>query len=187
MATSLTDQKIYRQRLKTYKSEFRAFLLTTRFTNSTWSENQAYRNKYQKLGCIYCSPQQINSTIPVESILFILEMNNDTNKIIGIGMVRNHPHLNKYHVYANGNYNRYSYVGKNRIDRSEMTEKEEEIMKFFDIICFSGNKHMKRGQGLQLFPIDIIYRCKQEVDLVEFITIMFKSRLSPSIETLENK
>lgn len=181
MATTLTDKKIYRQRLKTYKSELRSFLLTSRFTNSTWDENLAYRNNYQKLGCIYCSPQQINCTIPIESILFILEMNNDKNKVLGVGMVRNHPHLNKYHVYKNGNYNRYSYVGKNRIDRSEMTEKEEEIMKFFDIICFSGNKHMKRGQGLQLFPVDIIYRCKQELDLVEFISGMFKSRLIPSV------
>lgn len=179
MATTISDAKIYRQRLRTYKSEFHNFLLTSRFTDSTWNENIRYRKHNSKLGCIYCSPQQITNTIPIESVLFILEMNNDTNKILGIGMVRNHPQLNKYQVYANGNYNRYTYVGKNRIDRSEMTDKEEEIMKFFDIICFSGNKHMKRGQGLQSFPVDIIYRCKQKLDLVDFISEMFKIRLIP--------
>jgi hypothetical protein len=175
---TISDIKIYKKRLRAYKNEFRNYLLTSRFTTSTWNENQKYRKNNQKIGCVYCSPQQVTCSIPVESVLFILEMNNDTNKILGIGMVRNHPHVNKYHVYANGNYNRYNYVGKHRIDRSDMTEKEEEIMKFFDIICFSGNKHMKRGQGLQSFPVDIIYRCKQQLDLVDFISEMFKTRLT---------
>jgi len=175
--TTLTDAKIYKEHLKIYRKEFRTFLLTTRFTTSTWNENIHYRNNNKKIGCVYCSPQQITSYIPIESVIFMLEMNNDTNKILGIGMLRNHPFLNKYNVYLNGNYNRYSYVGKNRIDRSEMTEVEEEIMKFFDIICFSGNKHMKRGQGLQSFPVDIIYRCKKKIDLVDFINEMFKRRM----------
>jgi hypothetical protein len=181
MATTLPEEKVYRERLKTYKNEFRTFLLTSRFSTATWNENQKYRRNNPKIGCIYCAPQQVTTSIPVEAVLFILEMNNDTNKIMGIGMVRNHPHLSRYNVYNNGNYNRYAYAGKNRIDRNEMTEKEEEIMKFFDIICFSGNKHMKRGQGLQSFPIDIIYRCKKEVDLVDFISTMFKSRLATKI------
>jgi hypothetical protein len=180
--TTLSEIKIYKQRLKTYKQEFHKFLLTSRFNNLTWNENENYRKKNQKLGCIYCSPQQISNSIPLEAVMFILEMNNDINKILGIGMVRNHPLLNKYHVYENGNYNRYSYVGKNRIDRKDMTEKEEEIMKFFDIICFSGNKHMKRGQGLKAFPADILYRCSKELDLVEFISNMFKSRLAHNKE-----
>jgi hypothetical protein len=110
--------------------------------------------------------------------MFVLEMNNDTNKIIGIGMVRNHPYVNKYSVYSEGNYNRYVYVGKTRIDRESMTEEEERIMTVFDILCFTGNKHMKRGQGLKSFPIDMLYRCSVKLDLVQFIREMFKRRLS---------
>ena len=103
-------------------------------------------------------------------------MNNDTNKIMGIGAIKNHPTMNKYHVYDYGNYNRYVYVGKNRIDRSEMTEQEELAMKIFDILCFKGNTHMKRAQGLKMFPIDMLYRMSRKKDLVDFITNMFKNR-----------
>ena len=105
-------------------------------------------------------------------------MNNDTNQIIGVGMVRNHPIVNKYTVYSNGNYNRYVFVGKTRIDRSEMDEEEERIMKVFDILCFTGNKHMKRGQGFRLFPIEMLYRCSKKLDLVQFICEMFKRRIN---------
>ena len=105
-------------------------------------------------------------------------MNNETNSILGIGMVRNHPIFNKFHVYENGNYNRYVYAGKTRIDRNEMTAEEDLIMQVFDILCFRGNRHMKRGQGLKSFPPDMLYRCSKKLDLVKFINNMFKTRLS---------
>jgi hypothetical protein len=53
-------------------------------------------------------------------------------------------------------------------------------MKIFDILCFTGNRHMKRGQGLKSFPIDMLYRCSKRIDLVKFISEMFKTRLSKS-------
>jgi hypothetical protein len=58
-----------------------------------------------------------------------------------------------------------------------MSEEEERIMKVFDILCFTGNKHMKRGQGLKAFPIDVLYKCKNTLDLVGFIAQMFKTRM----------
>ena len=105
-------------------------------------------------------------------------MNNDTNKIMGIGMVRNKPNINKYRVYREGNYNRYVYVGSKRIGREEMDTEEDKIMQVFDVLCFKGNKHMKRGQGLKSFPIDMLFRCSRRLDLVDFISKMFKKRLS---------
>lgn len=178
MTKCLTEQELYKLKLKDYKKELRLYLLTSRFNNNTWNENIQYREKNKlKGGCVYCSPEPITKTIPIDAIMFILEMNNETNKILGIGMIRNHPFVNKYSVYENNNYNRYIYKGKKRIDRKEMTEKEEEIMKFFDIICFKGHKHMKRGQGLKSFPIDILYRCNDILDLVKFICEMFKKRI----------
>ncbi len=105
-------------------------------------------------------------------------MNNETNQIIGVGMTRNHPIINKYNVYGDGNYNRYVFTGKNRINRDEMTDEEDTIMRVFDILCFTGNRHMKRGQGLTSFPIDMLFRCNKRLNLVDFITKMFKSRLT---------
>jgi hypothetical protein len=172
-----TAEKIHKKQLNDYKKQFRNYLLTSRFNNQTWDENSQYRNKHNQIGCIYCSPDPITQRIPNDSILFILEMNNETNRIMGIGMVRNHPVFNKFHVYENGNYNRYVYAGKTRIDRCEMTEEENRIMQIFDILCFSGNRHMKRGQGLKSFPTDMLYRCSKKFDLVKFISEMFKKRI----------
>jgi hypothetical protein len=151
--------------------------MTSRFNNSTWKENEHYRQHHQGIGCIYCSPDPIAQSVPEDSIMFILEMNNETDQIIGIGMVRNHPITNRFQVYNNGNYNRYVYTGKTRIDRSQMNPLEEKVMQIFDILCFSGNRHMKRGQGLKSFPTDMLYRCSKRMDLVKFIGEMFKNRL----------
>jgi hypothetical protein len=102
-------------------------------------------------------------------------MNNDTNKIMAVGWIKNHPLIGKYYVYEENNYNRYVYRGK-RITREEMSQKEELIMKVFDILCFTGNRHLKRGQGLTSFPIELLYKYREQLDLVEFIKEMFKER-----------
>jgi hypothetical protein len=107
-------------------------------------------------------------------------MNNDTNKIIGIGLIRNQPVNGKLSVYSKGNYNRYTFVGRTRIDRSEMNEEEDLVMKIFDILCFRGNKHMKRGQGLKSFPTELLFTLIKQVDLIKYIGNMFKDRLENS-------
>ena len=172
-----TEKNIHQILLREYRKQLRNFLLTTRFNNSTWNENVQYRKNHPKLGCIYCCPDQVSQAIPHDSVMFILEMNNDTNKIMGIGLVRNHAHMHKYAVYTEQMYNRYIYYGKHHIARNEMTENEERIMKVFDILCFTGNKHMKRGQGIKSFPVETLYKCSNTIDLVAFIGNMFKSRM----------
>ena len=103
-------------------------------------------------------------------------MNNDTNQIIGIGLIQNRPSKNNYRIYSDGNYNRYKYVGHQHIMREDMTEEEEQIMQVFDILCFKGNRHMKRGQGLKAFPIETLFRCSIRMDLVKFVADMFEKR-----------
>ena len=101
-----------KKQINEYKKQQQRYLLTSRFNNNTYRENEKYRerNREKKIGCIYCSPDPISQAIPLESIMYILEMNNDLNKIIGVGMVRNKPVLNRHRVYDNGNYNRYVYI-----------------------------------------------------------------------------
>lgn len=164
--------------LQHYKNSIKNVLTTTRFNNKTWNENIEYRKRYPNIGCIYATPVSNSTQIADDAIVFVLEMNNDTNKIIGIGMVRNHVHIKKYRVYSNDNYNRYAYIGKYRIDRTQMSEQEEDIMKVFDILCFTGPRHMKRLQGMRQFPIDMLYRCSKILDLNQFISQMFKTRIS---------
>ena len=58
-----------------------------------------------------------------------------------------------------------------------MNIEEETIMKVFDILCFKGNRHMKRGQGLKMFPSRMLFNVRKKIDLVEFIRNMFKKRI----------
>ena len=179
--------KKYKQ--KEYIQNKRQFILTSRFNNQTWNENCDFKKRFSKFACIYCSPVTISLQVPIDSIMFILEMNNDKNKIMGIGMVRNHPLNKRLSVYENDNYNRYQYCGKYHIDRTEMNEEEETIMRVFDILCFRGNRHQKRGHGLTTFPFEMLFRCAPILDLVDFINAMFKRRLFPTNDTklsLEN-
>ena len=133
----IEDKK--KQRIKLFQKEMKQFLLTSRFTNSTLTENRKYKEK-NNMRCIYCSPDPITLKIPNDAVVFVLEMNNEMNKIEGIGMIRNHPIVNKYSVYSDGNYNRYVFKGKHYISRKSMNNKEEELMQAFDILCFKGNK-----------------------------------------------
>jgi len=172
--------------LQFYKSQMKNYLMTTRFNNMTWTENQMYRSRIGiERGCIYGTPEANTIQISEDAIIFVLEMNNETNSIIGIGMIRNHAIIRKHHIYSNDNYNRYAYLGRSRIDRSEMTEMEEKIMKAFDILCFTGPRHMKRLQGLKMFPIDILYKCRKVLDLMEFIRQMFKSRITTTTMAIQ--
>ena len=155
----------------------KAHIVTTRFDNATWSENANFRARQSNNhGCIYCSPIMVSSSIPQNSPMFVLEMNNDTDRIIGIGMVRNHPITNYCSVYNNNNFNRYVYTGKYRIDRSEMSEEDDKILQAFDILCFKGSRHMKRGHGITSFPPDMLSRCSRtKIDLVDYVSNMFKN------------
>lgn len=171
-------ERIRNERNKTrdYMASKNRYLLTSRFNNSTFRENRSFINNKSNIGCVYCSPQQVSSMIPFDSVLFILEMNNDKNRIMGIGSVKNSPKFRKYRVYENHNYNRYVFTGKARIDREDMNEEEENVLKALDILCFKGNHHMKRGQGLLAFPSVMLYRISSVLDLVDFINNMFKRR-----------
>lgn len=173
--------------MKTYSLNKGMHIVTTRFNNKTWGENENYRNRhYPSLGCAYGVPTQTSNVFGSDDILFVLEMNNDENKIMGIGMVKNQVlyRSRNYSVYDCDEYNRYIYLGKSRIDRSGMDEEEELIMQVFDILCFKGKRHQKRLSGIKAFPVDMLYkmsnRAKElgKTDLVDFVKNMFQKRIN---------
>ena len=166
------------EKLREYYTKHNCILMTTRFNNETWSENVSYRNKYPKYGCIYPTPEQINASIEPNTILLIIEMNNEINQIMGIGMVKNMVLIKKHNVYTNENYNRYSYIGKHRIDRQNVNQTELNYIQDLESMCFKGPRHMKRLQGIKAFPIDRLfqYKSEKEIDMLECIIQMFKHR-----------
>jgi len=177
--TVLNDDKY---QLKLFKNKMTKHILTARFDNETYGLNKMYREQpHVNIGCIYGGSNQISKHILPDTILFILEMNNSTNTIMGIGMIRNRS-ISGHKLYNARKYNKYIYTGKYRIGREEMNEEEYNIIiRFFDIVCFTGHTHMKRGHGLLSIPTIILYKCRHVLDIPEYISNMFKKRITKKI------
>jgi hypothetical protein len=77
----------------------------------------------------------------------MIEMNNDINKIIGIGIIKKEL-APKAKVYANPYFNRDIYKGDQYIP-IELVKKE--IVDELEKVLFYGRNHLKRG-GITLFP-----------------------------------
>ena len=170
-----------RNRLQDFKRNRSVYIMTTRFNNSNCKTNREYIRMKDNMKCIYCSPYQIAREIPLESKIFVLEMNNDTNKIMGIGMIRNHHHNYKYSVYdTNKSYHRFTYVGHYHIRRQDMSVEENVLLQYLDRKCFYGNHHLKRGRGLTQLPCSLQYDLihKMNFDTTQFIKTMFQKRFS---------
>ena len=127
--------------------------VTTRFTDETWEENNEYRLKIKLNGCIYGSPQEMSPKIFLDSIVFVVEMNNKQNKIIGIGLIKNKPLVDKYYkIYKDCNYNRYIYQSKYYVERDVLSRHNEQLVKSLDHILFKEKTHLKRGCGFTTIP-----------------------------------
>lgn len=127
-------------------------IVTSRFNNETLEKNYSYRNKY-KFVCMYCCPLELSPNIPYNSPVFVIEMNNFTNKIEGIGLIKNKPESKKYHkVHLDGNINRYTYIGNYFIDRDTIDNCNSQLVDILDEILFKGKTHSKRGTGLTSIP-----------------------------------
>jgi hypothetical protein len=132
-----------------FKENPNIHLLTSRFNNDTWNENVLYRERMNMTGCIYGAPLQVTPKINMMSSAYVIEMNNETNKIEGIGTIRIYPSFSDPKVvYENKNYNRYVYSGKYRIDRDILVRHNEELVNTIETLVFTGKTHMKRGAGL---------------------------------------
>lgn len=130
--------------------------MTTRFNNKTWNENKEFKKKYNYEGCIYGSPKPISSKIPIGIGLFVVEMNNELNRIEGIGYIHNTIHYEKYFEIYNPlesqHFNTYVFRGKTRVDREYIEQENIELLMILDYILFKEKTHLKRGSGLTRVP-----------------------------------
>jgi hypothetical protein len=127
--------------------------MVTRFNNTTWKELTDYKQKHGITGAIYGTPCRIIETIPLKAKLIVLEMNNDTNTIMGVGIIHNLIRMDKYHaIYSSGNFNRFTYTGKHYISASDFTREQVTLIEKMELCVFKGKGHLKRGQGIQTIP-----------------------------------
>lgn len=127
-------------------------LAVTHFNNQTLCENQRWRENNNYNGCIYNSPVKIKEHISLFSSIYVIEMNNQTNKIIGIGLIKNRIYPKRHKIYSDNNYNRYTYIGKKWIDCSLI---DEETLNKLELRLFKGKNHLKRSQGIVEVPHDV--------------------------------
>ena len=102
-------------------------------------------------------------------------MDNDKNKIKGIGLIKNKIDTeNEYNIYNDRNYNRYGYISKYHIYRDELSLEEKKIIRILDTLVFKGEMHLKRGQGITLVPKWI--ENNKHINFIEILKNMFKLR-----------
>lgn len=150
----------------------------TRFNNTTWGENADWRRRHNHPGCIYGSPTDITeTTTTATSTVFVIEMNNETNRVMGVGKLvisagagvsstsTTNSKLNGqvradgrvFNVYNSRSYNRYKFVGSERVDRETEIETDPNpalarVFARLDRVLFRTARHCKRGQGIQSIP-----------------------------------
>ena len=120
-------------------------ILTSRFTDDTYAENQRCRER-TGIKCVYSEQRPISNYLP-ECLYFVIEMNNSTNEIMGIGVIENKLQ-EKMKVYENP-YNRYVYKGDMHIPISSINS---QIVEELENILYYGKGHSKRGSGITMFP-----------------------------------
>lgn len=148
------------------------YLCTSRFNNQTYAENRIAK---QRLGfkCMYCSLSNISSVYSSD-YLFVLEMNNEENQIIGIGYVQNILSDIVYRIYSNKNYDQRHFYGEYHVHRDQMNEKELEFLKMLELTCFYGKDNLKRGMRMTRYPDKKLNKFQEKgVDVLEDIKSIF--------------
>lgn len=128
------------------------YVVAARFSAPTWEEHCSYRERKKLVGCVYGAPLPIANSIPYRAPVFVLEMNFQQHRIMGVGLVSNDFLVGVHHIYKDTQYNVCSYSGKYRVDREEMTREEEEIMSLFDDALFWKSKIWRIRNGLTQIP-----------------------------------
>lgn len=141
-------------------------VVTGRYNHETWESSTQYRNKHN-LTCIYAPPLRLSPRIDLGSPVFVIEMNNTTNKIMGIGLIKNKLVTDKvYKVHEDSNCNRYIYIGEHHISREVLNKYNPFLVYVLDEILFKGRTHSKRGSGLSKIPEKVL-----KLDICENIDI----------------
>jgi hypothetical protein len=84
-------------------------------------------------------------------------MNNSTNMIEGIGLIKNKAETERYFkVHTDGNTNRYIYIGNYFMDRKTIKNYTSELVDILELILFKGKTHSKRGSGLTIIPEKVL-------------------------------
>tara|TARA_B100001758_G_scaffold247855_1_gene267819 strand:+ start:11340 stop:11855 length:516 start_codon:yes stop_codon:yes gene_type:complete len=137
-------------------------LMTTRYDSKTWLEYKNWRYKYNlKNSYYYSCPLPISETITIGSLIYVLEMHNSLNKIMGMGVLTLKPQDSCYYkIYDNDSYNRYHYHSNQYITRDDLSKETLllsngiwiSLLELLELVCFKGKRHSKRHMSIAKIP-----------------------------------
>jgi hypothetical protein len=150
-------------------------LMTTRFSDYGFRENKDWREEKGMKGCIYGTPKMVSSKVDEGVAMFIIEMNNNRNRIEGIGFAINRSCEDNYkrRIHSSHNLNRYIYEGVYRLDKGQVTDEyHKNVIWVLEMLLFKGAKHSKRSIGITRLPDWLKYN-KYEYNFGEVLWEMF--------------
>ena len=140
--------------------DYKFLLGTVRFNNDTYSENLKWKKRKEYIGCAYGLDKPLSIKIPKGKEIYVIEMNNEINKIMGIGKILNVlKYSNRSRMYIDERRNNYIYKGKDWISRDDIISKLPKgniVIELLENMLFLGSRHFKRGQGCVILPWDRI-------------------------------
>lgn len=166
-------------------------VVTGRFNSETLISNYEYRTRHN-FKCIYCCPSKLSPKIPYSSLVFVIEMNNDTNMIEGIGLIKNKFDSTKYYkVHSDVNTNRYIYIGNYFIDRKIIENYNSKLVNVLELILFKGKTHSKRGSGLTTIPekvlkLDICKDINVKKEIKDIFIYHFKDIITQDTDIIQH-
>ncbi|MFY7731203.1 MAG: hypothetical protein ACOVRN_16920 [Flavobacterium sp.] len=149
-------------------------VVTGRYNNDTWHETEICRARIKR-ACIYGPPNRLSETIPISTPVYVIEMNNSINQIMGIGLINNKVVTDKvYRIHKDTNFNRYIYIGDHHLSRELLELYHPHLVAVLDEILFKGYTHSKRGSGLMRIPEKALTHdiCK-DIDIKREIRTIF--------------
>uniref|UniRef100_A0A6C0EV80 Uncharacterized protein n=1 Tax=viral metagenome TaxID=1070528 RepID=A0A6C0EV80_9ZZZZ len=163
-------------------------IATTRFSDYTFKENRIWREEREYDGCVYGTPLMMTSKIETGRPTLVIEMNNDRNRIEGIGFLFNRPCDDNYRrIYSNPNTNRYIYQGRYRLDRSAVTgDYYKKVLGTLDLLLFKGAGHSKRSIGITRLPAWLMFNT-YDYDFGDVIWEMFEKYVKVDVKSIYAK
>jgi hypothetical protein len=160
-------------------------IATTRFSDYTFKENRIWREEREYDGCVYGTPLMMTSKIETGRPTLVIEMNNDRNRIEGIGFLFNHPCDDNYRrIYSNPNTNRYIYQGRYRLDRSAVRgDYYKKVLGTLDLLLFKGAGHSKRSIGITRLPAWLMFNT-YDYDFGDVIWEMFEKYVKVDVKSI---
>ena len=151
-------------------------IMTTRFSDFGFIENREWRDERGVKGCIYGTPKMVSTNIEDRCPMFVIEMNNNRNRIEGVGFIINRPHEDnhKRRIHSDHNLNRYTYEGIYRLDKNDIVDNyHKKVIWVLEMLLFKGAKHSKRSIGITRLPEWLKYN-RFEYNFGEVLWEMFE-------------